>query len=375
MTDMRQQMRNVTIKEMKSILRTWNSHPKGMELNPFLWGPPGLGKTDMFKQLADEWGARCLSFLTSTMDPTDVVGIPHPNMEKGYTKFLPPYDFIQLTEDAENCETPVVAIFDDLPASIEQVFNALLGVFHGRTIGGRRIRNNVLLCATGNRAGDKAGAQEIGTALANRFIHFNILLDLDEWFEWAYGAEIAPPILAFIKRHPECLNEFEQALETGDKAFATPRSVARTGILYEAQGADHPHLMTAIAANCGDAWAVKFQAFNRCREHMVDPEEIWRDPEGCKMPESGEIDLLFATNTSLIAATRFKPTPERCKAVAVYAMRLPHQDLAIVLAKELLKHVVSANSDVAFRTAVTGSQTFIDFKKKFGKIMQGYMED
>jgi hypothetical protein len=374
MADMSQQMRNVTIKEMKSILRHWKGH-FGKGLNPFLWGPPGLGKTDMFKQLAVEWGANCFSFLTSTMDPTDVVGIPYPNMEKGYTRFLPPYNFIQLTEKAEDCETPAVAIFDDLPASTDQVFNALLGVFHGRILGGLPIRDNVLLCATGNRAEDKAGAQEITTALANRFVHFNILLDIDEWFEWAYKEQINPAVLAFVKRHPECLNEFEQALESGDKAFATPRSVARVGILFDAQGDEHPHLMTSIAANCGDAWAIKFSSFNRCREKMVDPEEIWRDPENCKIPEAKEIDLLFATNTSLIAATKFKPTPDHCKAVAKYAMRLPHQDLAVVLAKDLLMHVVACNPDAGFRTEVTGSQTFTVFKKKFGTIMKGYMED
>jgi len=132
------------------------------------------------------------------MDPTDVVGVPHPDHENGCTRFLAPYDFIQLTEDADGDKGPVIALFDDLPASIEQVFNALLGVIGGRVVGGRPIRDNVLLCATGNRAEDKAGAQEIGTALSNRFIHFEIRLDHEDWVEWAFEHRVSQRSLEAI---------------------------------------------------------------------------------------------------------------------------------------------------------------------------------
>jgi MoxR-like ATPase len=86
-----------------------------------LWGPPGMGKTQMFEQVAEEIGAKVAVFLTATMDPTDVVGVPHP--DGNVTRFLPPEAFMALTEEADY-KGPMIALFDDMPACIEQVFAA-----------------------------------------------------------------------------------------------------------------------------------------------------------------------------------------------------------------------------------------------------------
>jgi len=107
---------------------------------------------------------------------------------------------------------------------------------------------------------------------------------------------------------------------------------------------------------------------------MVSPEEIFRDPNGCTMPAQNEVDLLYATNTSLIAATKAKPTIAKCKAVGTYAMRMPHEDLGLVLAQDLLKQVVSKSDDENLRAEVVGSALFVELKKKFGNFMTTYME-
>jgi MoxR-like ATPase len=366
---------DVTIKELKGILRNWRNYEgtqgKGMELCPFLWGAPGGGKTDLFQQLAEEWDARFMSFLTSTMDPTDVVGVPFPDKERGCTVFMPPEHFLELTEDAKD-KGPVIALFDDLPASIEQVFNALLGVFHGRRIAGNKIRDNVLLCATGNRAEDKAGAQEIGTALNNRFIHFNIKLNNEDWEEWAFDNDVDPTVLSYIKARPQQLDKFAEALKSGEKAYATPRSVARASLVQRALGVDHPQLMAALSANCGQAWAADYHAYMRNAEQLVPASEIFKDAANCKLPDKSEVDVLYATITSLVYATKQKPTVEKCRAVCTYAMRIGHPDLGLVLAQDLVKQVVSKADDPTFRTKVAGDPIFNKIKERFGKWMMAY---
>lgn len=368
--------KNVTIKELKGILRGWRAYKgpqgTGMELCPFLWGAPGGGKTDLFKQLAEEWEADFCSFLTSTMDPTDVVGVPHPDQERGCTRFLPPEQFLELTEAAKNPERPVVALFDDLPASQEQVFSSLLGVFHGRRIAGHKIRDNVLLCATGNRAEDKAGAHEIGTALNNRFIHFTIKLDNADWEEWAFDNDVHPHIIAYIKAQGQQLDQFAQALKSGEKAYATPRSVARSSLILRAMGAEHPKLMEALAANCGQGWAANFHAWMRNAEQLVLPEEIFKDAVNCRMPDKGEVDVLYATITSLVYATKQDATIEKCRAVCNYSMRIPHPDLGLVLAQDLTKQVIAKADDATFRTKMATDPVFGKLKKKFGKFMMTY---
>src|SRR3970282_1664272 len=146
-----------SINSVKDICRSILNHDEAKEKSIMIWGPPGIGKSDLFAQLAKECNARYKTFLTATMDPTDVVGVPHPM--NGITQFLPPKDFHELTPEAEY-DGPIIVNFDDLPAGNEAVFNSLLRFIHNREVAGVKIRDNVFICATGNRSEDRANARD-----------------------------------------------------------------------------------------------------------------------------------------------------------------------------------------------------------------------
>src|SRR3990167_2321989 len=118
-----------TISEVKAICRSLVADKAAKRTPVNLMGPPGAGKTQTFEQLAQEIKADYRVFLTATMDPTDLVGIPN-NANDLYTEFLPPKDFLALTEACGKLDVdpdvPVVAVFEDLPACHPQVFNTLL---------------------------------------------------------------------------------------------------------------------------------------------------------------------------------------------------------------------------------------------------------
>ena len=54
----------------------------------FIWGAPGIGKSSIVEQFADDIGLPCVSLLGSQLAPEDIIGIPRINGET--SEFLPP---------------------------------------------------------------------------------------------------------------------------------------------------------------------------------------------------------------------------------------------------------------------------------------------
>jgi len=58
-------------------------HLLDKKLSLFVWGAPGIGKSAVLKQVADENGMDFVDIRLSQMDPTDIRGIPYPTEENG----------------------------------------------------------------------------------------------------------------------------------------------------------------------------------------------------------------------------------------------------------------------------------------------------
>lgn len=356
----------VTISQLKNIIRDIYASEDARDTGIALWGPPGMGKTQLFEQIGEELKARVKVFLTATMDPTDVVGVPHP--VDGITKFLPPESFHELTVEAED-KGPMVALFDDMPACQEQVFAALFRVIQQREVAGLKIRDNVLLCATGNRVEDKAGASDLPTALANRFVHFSLAVNNDEWRHWAIAHDVVEEIVAFIRTNGKQLHNFDP--NSGFLAFPTPRSVAKASDLVKAIGYDKENdLRVSLIGCCGEGWGTEFMAFLKVRHKLIPPQDIVKDPEGCRLPAEADIDVMFATITSLTYHVKRNPKIKDAIACLTYATRLPHKEMGINLARDIVMSIVMNSNDTKFRAGVLGSKEFSEMMPEFRKYLK-----
>ena len=54
----------------------------------FIWGPPGIGKSSLVQQFAEEVGLPCISLLGSQLAPEDLIGVPQ--IVDGKSRFCPP---------------------------------------------------------------------------------------------------------------------------------------------------------------------------------------------------------------------------------------------------------------------------------------------
>lgn len=60
----------------------------GMIRPVFIWGAPGIGKSDIVEQFAMELNLECVSLLGSQLAPEDIIGVPH--IAVGRSVFCPP---------------------------------------------------------------------------------------------------------------------------------------------------------------------------------------------------------------------------------------------------------------------------------------------
>ena len=58
----------------------------------FLWGPPGIGKSEVVAEIAHELGGAIIDLRMAQMEPTDIRGIPYFNKDNGKMDWAPPVD-------------------------------------------------------------------------------------------------------------------------------------------------------------------------------------------------------------------------------------------------------------------------------------------
>ena len=333
----------VSIQQVKTLVRQLHQYRRMHRVSLFISGPPGIGKTALFAQLADELGWWHRVFLAATFDPTDVTGIPIARNDR--TIFLPPLRLHSLTTVREE-RRPTIAVFDDLPTCHEQVMVALFRLFHERYVGEEPLRDNVLLCATGNRLEDNSAVKGLPAALANRMLHLNLKVTLDEWITWAMQNDIDPLIIAF---HRASQGRFLHDFKPNELTFPTPRSNASASLVY--QTIPDPELLrAALAGCCGEGWAQAFLTFARLKEELVPTDEIFKHPQTARIP--GDIDVLYTVMANLCTALanelKAPASPfagqeiHMTAAILIYALRLvDHRDLAVKLIYDTMRLVVN----------------------------------
>ncbi len=142
-----------------------------------LLSAPGVGKSDVVRQAAEEAGLPLRSLLGTQIAPEDVSGIPRIINERSV--FCPPR--ILLPEQPE----PFCLFLDEFPAASPDVQKALYALLLERRLGEHKLPEGTWVVAAGNRQEDRALVRQMSSALVNRTFLLHIRADVKEWLLWA----------------------------------------------------------------------------------------------------------------------------------------------------------------------------------------------
>ena len=177
----------------------------------FIWGAPGIGKSALVEQFAQELDLPCVSLLGSQLAPEDIIGIPQINGET--SEFLPPKMIAR--------KEPYVLFLDELNACSQEVQKAFYSLIHERRIGEYHLPEGSIVVGAGNRAQDSAIVKTMSSALINRMFHAQMKADARQWIKWAQQNNLHPWVIDYIIQRPDHL--FSEPPKT-EEPFSTPRS-------------------------------------------------------------------------------------------------------------------------------------------------------
>ena len=235
----------------------------------FLWGPPGIGKSELVENITKDLGGYMIDLRLGQMEPTDIRGIPFYNKDSGKMDWAPP---VELPDDELAGQYPVVVLFlDELNSAAPSVQSAAYQLILNRRIGKYKLPDNVVMVAAGNRESDKGVTYRMPTPLANRFIHQEMKVDFASWQEWAVLNKIHKDVVGYLSFAKQDLYDFDA--KSASRAFATPRSWSFVSELLDDE-CDNDTLTNLIAGTVGEGLAVKFMAHRKVASKMPNPADI-----------------------------------------------------------------------------------------------------
>jgi hypothetical protein len=255
----------------------------------FMWGPPGIGKSDIVKQLGAEQDRNVIDVRLSLWEPTDIKGIPFYNANLGTMSWAPPLEFPSDPEDTS------ILFLDELNSAAPATQAAAYQLILNRRVGTYTLPKGVTIVAAGNRETDKGVTFRMPAPLANRFLHVELRCDFDDWHQWAVTNRVHEQVVGYLGFAKQDLYDFDP--RSSSKAFATPRSWMFVSELLEEDDVTDSTLTDLIAGAVGEGLAVKFMAHRKVAKQMPKPEDILAGK--VKKSDIKEISAMYSLTISL----------------------------------------------------------------------------
>ena len=259
----------------------------------FLWGPPGIGKSDVIKQLGQELDAHVIDVRLSLWEPTDIKGIPYFDSNDGTMKWAPPAELPSAEMAAKH--EKIILFMDEMNSAAPSVQSAAYQLVLNRKVGAYELPDNVVMVSAGNRESDKGVTYRMPAPLANRFVHLEMAVEFDDWFDWATENKIHKDVVGFLTFSKKDLYDFDP--KSSSRAFATPRSWSFVSELLVDNDTDEGTLTDLTAGSVGEGLAGKFMAHRKVASKMPNPTDILSGK--VKKMESKEISAMYSLTVSL----------------------------------------------------------------------------
>lgn len=282
------------INQLQSVLE--KSLEGGFKRPIFVWGPPGIGKSQSIKQISEKLGVGFIDFRLIYYDTVDLRGIPFPVMfnEHGEIRNVNSMrDFIPVSSTRTVWFMPSIfpssgkgiLFLDELNIAEPDVQKVALQLALDRRIDEYVLPDGWIVVAAGNRSGDRAFVYDLSSPLANRFIHIELEIDASGWLSWAKENGIHQYVIAYIKKQGHHLFQFDGSQHT--TAFPTPRTWEYVSdVLYHFDGTIRDEM---VLGAIGNGVGIEFLTFIKIFENFPDIDEILSDPEHAPVPQEPDI--------------------------------------------------------------------------------------
>jgi len=325
-----------TVEELgKKIMRLWR-----VQKRPALKGPPGVGKTFLYRALARQLGGKFYTIQGSqTADPSDVNGFVVKEERaitdgEGKKRFIT--TFAARDWMYELNENGGVILIDEITSANSLVRASFLNAIQFMRFGDFTMDpRKVALGVAYNPAELAENGQEMGPASGSRMIHLDFPVNTDTALEWAdnvttnwgqpfdydfMGQSVSETALirgraivaGFIRSKPESwYNLPKDNAMRGEHGWENARSWEAVGDIFGLAFDEHRSVdsdLDLVEGAVGPGSALEVVTYARELD-IPNPEDVLANPSGWK--PFGRVDKDFTVTSSVAAVIESRPTLER----------------------------------------------------------------
>jgi len=316
----------------------------GQKVPTFLWGAPGIGKSSIVKQIAEQKGVGFVDLRLALMDPTDLKGIPFYDKESYSALWAPPAFLPRAGEG--------ILFLDELNSAPPSVQSSAYQLILDRRVGEYELPDGWAIVAAGNREGDRGVTYRMPAPLANRFVHYELDVSVADWRDWAYKSGLNENIIAYISYKNEHLFTFDAKSDV--KSFATPRSWEYVANILNS-GIRESLLLESVSGTVGRDVAVSFLSFLKVASRLPSIENIVTAKE---YEYSDEVDVLYALSSGLVSAYLKEPDADTLENILAYTLEMK-SEFAVMIVQDLQRNGI----DMQY------SSNFKEWVKKFSYLL------
>lgn len=292
----------------------------------FIYGAPGIGKTEIVGQAATKLDCALLNLDVQFMQPEDFMGIPktvdvvEPDIQngvvinpgRGFTRSNPPRSLP--TDNGANGNGGIIFL-DEMNRANSKVISTLMQfVQMGRVGEDYKLPpgNQWIIVAAGNRASE-AQVAEFDFALADRFTIYNYVPSVERWSDWATKKGLLPELIQWMS-YNEMHGDFHNLDSEKEVVnYPTPRAWADAALILNDTIKDREldswrdleieEIKNIFFDQVGPAAAGKFAEYLALLRNMTDADmdKCLLDPESVPLVKTqGNVSILYALGSILI---------------------------------------------------------------------------
>lgn len=315
------------ISEIKSLIKSL--YPDGPSV--FLFGPPGIGKSNLVFQVSQELGVACHTFDMQLQDEITVRGIPDVSSNGDFFNWK--YSSELPFEGNDKFPEKGILFLDEFNCARPAIQQIGYQLTLDKRLAGKRLKQNWYIVLAGNRQQDSGAVFEIPAPLRNRVVQVDVEVNLNEWIKWAMENNIAQEIVSYIMWSCQNLDSGVDHLgslidfDPDSRAFPSPRA---WGYLVNNLIKRNIPLTIELLAGCiGEKTAVEFLSYLEVYKELPDTEDVLSG----KVPFPDKINLGYAVSVAIINYCTSAETIE--KFLQAVKQNLIPEEFAILIIKQL----------------------------------------
>ena len=296
----------VSIAAAKAALIEQYADPVLRRRATMLWGPRGVGKSSVVRQVATHFGVPLVDLRLTTIEPVDIRGAIYADDTQSRTVWFPP-EFLPSPDEPAG-----ILFLDELTAADQRLQISAYSLILDRRVGHYRLPDGWQVVAAGNASFHGAVSHDMGTALADRMFHFNVQTVIDAFLDHAVAHGFAPEVMAYLRVRPDRLDDTQAQLAVDHLVGASPRGWEDISNVLKSRLSENAQRLF-VQGRIGAANAAEFFGVLRELQSAVNVVALLAARPGAEtvalLPRT--LDALYGMVYGLLSASRDAPALAR----------------------------------------------------------------